>query len=202
MVNNQLTVMRLMQFDEIEQLLLQVPRIAEMRDSQPASYVARAAIWMDLLEQALVAAGAPESSRVDTLRAELVFARHTVARDAVDPPPEANRTRRLAIDTAFAMDEAAQLADGLLNQQRPRFVDSERRIRVLVAKLESLGIAATSVDTSPANQLGELQRAIAARPDLNAEYREIEAILGPDDSRLLLTRALTTSESAGVANRP
>ena len=190
--------MRLMQFDEIEQLLLQVPRIAETRDSQPAGYVARAAIWMDLLEQALVAAGAPESARVNTLRGELVFARHTVARDAVDPPPEANRTRRLAIDTAFSMDEAAQLADGLLNQNRPRFVESERRLRVLVAKVQSLYLAANG---PPASQLGEVQRAIAARPDLAAEYREIEAMVGPDDCRLLVTRALTTPESAGVANR-
>jgi hypothetical protein len=191
--------MRLMQLDEIEQLLLQVPRIAAMRDSQPAGYVARATIWMDLLLQALIAAGAPESARVDTLRGELVFARHTVARDAVDPPPEANRTRRLAIDTAFAMDEAAQLASALLNQQRPRFVDAEHRIRVLVAKVQSLGPVATTGRAASADQLAEFQRAIAARPDLDAEYREIEAILGPDDSRLLLTRALTTPESAGVA---
>ena len=193
--------MRLVQFDEIEQLLLQVPRIAELRDSQPTGYVARAAIWMDLLEQALVAAGAPESARVDTLRGELVFARHTIARDAVETTPQSTRTRTLAIDTAFAMDEAAQLADAVLKEERPRFSAADKRLRVLVAKVRSLGLVPKNAKASPANQLGEIQRAIATRPDLQAEYGEIEAILGPDDSRLLLTRALTTAESAGVATR-
>jgi hypothetical protein len=198
-VNNQLTVMRLMQFEEIEQLLLQVPRIAELRDSQPTGYVARAAIWMDLLEQALVAAGAAESTRVDALRGELVFARHTVARDAVETTPQSTRTRKLAIDTAFAMDEAAHLADTVLNDQRPRFADAEKRLHVLIAKVRSQGLVTKNGKPS-ADQLGDIQRAIASRPDLEAEYREIGAIVGPDDCRLLLTRALTTPESAGVAN--
>jgi hypothetical protein len=183
--------MRLMQFDEIEQLLLQVPRIAELRDSQPVGYVARATIWMDLLEQALAAASAAESTRIDNLRGDLVFARHTVAREAVEPGPQATRTRRLAIDTAFVMEEAANIAVSVLAEQRPRFSDADRRLRALVAK----------VRTSPTNQLGDVQRAIATRPELDAEYREIEAGLGPDDTRLLLSRVLTTPDSERVANR-
>src|SRR4051794_7657484 len=192
--------MRLMQFDEIEQLLLQVPRIAEMRDSQPAGYVARAAIWMDLLQQALVAAGAPESTRVDTLRGELVFARHTVARDAVDMPPQSNRTRKLAIDTAFAMDEAAHLADNVLKDQRPRFLHAEHRLRVLVSKVQSLRLGPKDTATA-ANQLGEIQRAIATRPDLEAEYRDIEAVLGPDATPPLPARARAPPGSAPTATR-
>ena len=99
------------------------------------------------------------------------------------------------------MDEAAQLADAVLKEERPRFSAADKRLRVLVAKVRSLGLVPKNAKASPANQLGEIQRAIATRPDLRAEYGEIEAMLGPDDSRLLLTRALTTAESAGVATR-
>jgi hypothetical protein len=193
--------MRMVQFDEIEQLLLQVPRIAELRDSQPAAYVARAAIWMDLLEQALLAAGVIEAERVDALRGELVFARHTVARDALDSPPQPKRTRKLAINTAFAMDEAAHIADNVLTEQRPRFREAERRLGVLMVKVKSLGFLEPVSSDSRTIQLRESQRAIASRPELDAEYREIETILGPDDTRLLLTRTLTTPASARAANR-
>jgi len=193
--------MRLMQFDEIEQLVLQVPRIAELRETQPAAYVARAAIWIDLLEQALVAAGAPEARRVDSLRGELVFVRHTVARDMVETPMQSTRTRKLANEAALAMDKAAHIADTVLSEQRPRFTDAGKRIHVLVTKVRSQGLVSKNGKASPADQLVDIQRAIATRPDLAAEYAEIGTLLGLDDCRLLLTRALTTPESAGVANR-
>ena len=99
------------------------------------------------------------------------------------------------------MDEATYLADRVVNEQRPRFTDADKRLRVLVAKVRSQGLLSKIGKALSSDQLGDIQRAIATRADLEGEYRAIEGILGPDDSRLLLTRALTTPESAGVATR-
>jgi hypothetical protein len=177
-------MLRLTQVEEIEQLLLQLPRIVELQEQQPVSFVARATIWMDLLEQSLAAAHADQAGRIASLHSALVFARHTVARDAADPRGQPTRARRLALEAAAALNEAADLAAALLDEERRRFAEANRQLRELLAQAPSLDLELT--DGPPKARL-----AIASHPELERDYAAVESLVGADDALALLGRALS-----------
>ena len=188
-------MIRLIQVEELEQLLLQVPRIVELQDHQPAAFVARAEMWMDLVEQALVSAHSYQAAKVAALRSELGFARTaTPPKDAEHHQP--TRKTQLVHEAAHAMTEAAAIAAVVLDEHRPRIADAERRLNRVVAKARSQGLVAPS--TVPA----EARRAIARQRDLERQFVEVEGIVGADDALVLLGRALSpTQASARIADR-
>jgi hypothetical protein len=184
-------VVRLIQVDEIEQLLLQLPRIVELQDEQPTAFIARATQWMDLLEQALVAAHAYQAGRIAVLRSSLVFARHTVARDAAESSAPLTRARRLVLEASTALDEASAIAMNILDEHRPRFADADRRLRDLLARGRTLGVMALVEPVTPTQaKLTHVRRAIAAQRELERQYIAVETIVGAEDALLLLGRAL------------
>jgi hypothetical protein len=184
-------VVRLIQVDEIEQLLLQLPRIMELEDEQPAAFIARAAQWMDLLEQALVAAHAYQAGRIAVLRSGLVFARHTVARDAAESSAPLTRTQRLVLEASTALDDASAIATNILDEYRPRFADADRKLHDLLARGRALGALPLDQPIGPAHaQLVEVRRAIASQPELARAYATVETVVGAEDALLLLGRAL------------
>lgn len=177
-------MLRLMQVEEIEQLLLQLPRIVGLQEQQPVSFVARATIWMDLLEQSLAAARADQAARIATLRSELVFARHTVARDAAEPRGQSTRARRLALEAAVALNEAADLAAVVLDEEQHRFSEANRRLRDILAR-------APSLDLDPGDEPAQARVAIVTHPELVRDYAAVETMVGADDALALLGRALS-----------
>lgn len=185
--------MRLIQVEEIEQLLLQVPRIVELQESQPTAFVARAATWIDLLEQALVAARAYEAAHLAALKSQLLFARTFVAHEPPESRTQPTRARQLAFDAAKAMTEAATVATAVLDEHRPRFDAADRRIHKLVADLRSRDL--------PTDTVADARAAIHGRRELEREYLGVEGSIGPEDAILLLGRALTPPPSAGIADR-
>lgn len=184
-------MVRLIQVDEIEQLLLQLPRIMELHDEQPAAFIARATQWMDLLEQALVAAHAYQAGHIAVLRSGLVFARHTVARDAAESSAPLTRARRLVLEASTALDEASTIATNILDEYRPRFADADRKLHDLLARGRALGVLPLGDPIRPTQaQLVEVRRVLAARPELARAYVAVETVVGGEDALLLLGRAI------------
>lgn len=183
-------MVRLIQVDEIEQLLLQLPRIMELEDEQPAAFIARATQWMDLLEQALVAAHAYQAGRIAVLRSGLVFARHTVARDAAESSAPLTRARRLVLEASAALDEASTIATNILDEYRPRFADADRKLHDLLARGRALGVLPLGDPINPTQAQLVVRRVLAARPELARAYVAVATVVGGEDALLLLGRAI------------
>jgi hypothetical protein len=183
-------MVRLIQVDEIEQLLLQLPHIVELQDEQPTAFIARATQWMDLLEQALVAAHAYQAGRIAVLRSGLVFARHTVARDAAESSAPLTRARRLVLEASTALDEASAIATNIVDEYRPRFADADRKLHELLARGRELGTLPLGPNNPTQAQLIEARHAIAAQPELERAYVAVETIVGAEDALQILGRAL------------
>lgn len=190
-----------MQVEEIEQLLLQLPNIVALEEHQPAAFIARVTMWMDLLEQALLAAGAYQAGQVAVLRGRLVFARHTAARDSVEPRAQLTRVKRLAVEASKALADAAAIATALIDAHRPRFADAEHRLTTLVAQARASHVLDAALPFVPTRlRLGEARRAIAGRRSLERLYSAVEGLVGPDDALFMLGRALGEGPSARIPN--
>jgi hypothetical protein len=177
-----------------------VPRIVELQESQPTAFVARATMWIDLVEQALVAARAYEAARLATLKSQLLFARSFVAHEPPESRTQPTRARQLAFDAANAMTEAAAVATAVLDEHRPRFADADRRVHAIVAKLRSRNLVPPPSVMPSTREIADARRAVGGRRDLEREYLVVEACIGADDAGLLLGRALAREASAGIAN--
>ena len=183
-------MIRLIQVEEIEQLLQQLPRIVELRKSQPVAYVARAAMWMDLLEQALLAAHADQVGQIALLHSSLIYARHTAARDAAEPHAQLTRARRLALEASAALEQAAGIATAILDEHRPRLAEAQRLLRDLLARARSLNLMPAAGAQPTHARLTEVRLALATNRKLERAYAAVEAQVGADDALLLLGRAL------------
>lgn len=194
-------VVRLIQVEEIEALLLRLPSVLELQEPQPAAFIARAARWMDVLEPALVAVHAHQAGRIAVLRSGLIIARYTAVRDASEPQAQLTRVRRLAVEASMALAEAAGLAAAIVDDSRPRFDEADRRLTDLLARARSAQVLPTGEPLITIHdRLAEVRQAIAHRGDLERAYVDVEGLVGSDDALLMLGRALASRASAGVAD--
>ncbi|MDP8905019.1 MAG: hypothetical protein M3N29_06855 [Chloroflexota bacterium] len=192
-------MLRLMLAEEIEQLLQQLPRIARLQEEQPAAFVARATIWLDLLEQALVAGRLDPRGRASGVRARLASVREGPPQLAREMRVQASRTRMAASAAAEALATAAELARAALAENARRFAEAEQLARQLIiaADARGVGLRGAGGRALPARVVRER---IARDLELVSQLATLEALVGSDDTLVLLKRVSEAAASARVTD--
>lgn len=185
-------MLRLVQLEEIEGLLLALPGLVRLQERRSPDFVAAVAAWLGALEQAFAANRLPLSGEVAAIRSSLVTAEQGAIPSGVTFRGQPTKSRVLSALGSSSLQSAAALASGFAREQRPRFAEAEALTRqmIAVARHRSL-VPAEPAGLAPTAYLRLVRQAMASSPELESAVVRVEGLVGPQDALILLDRGLT-----------
>lgn len=191
-------MLRLMNYEEIQGMLFEVPRLVDAHAKRDPHFNDRVLDWLARLERVL------ENNR---LHQAAVVASHrgtlTAADRGVTPPGVAvsGRSSRSKLRDAAAVDilhKVSAMMTDLLQVDVERFREAERQMRQLHTFAMAKGLLTDTVpDTQRTEALQTVWKAIAADAELRGGTINIEALVGSYDALVILDRCCVHENSVG-----
>jgi hypothetical protein len=185
-------LLRLLQAEELEGYLLQIPTVLDGAEAGGDLFEIGVLRWLSELEDILMNNRLPLASRVALASAMLTVAMH--------PPPVvgqggARTNRRPARrDRAAAcvrtLDQTVGELHAELASTLARLTEADAVCRRCIAVARHKGLIA-SIDPEDPHGLQHLMDVMRADPDVSAGVVQMDALLGPQDSLIVLSRRLS-----------
>jgi hypothetical protein len=185
-------VLRLVNLEELEGLLLQLPEIVRQQEQRSYEFAQQVRTWLSALETALTSNRSHLAGNVAAIRSALIAAEHGQVPTDLKFRGRATRTRVHSTVASQCLQQAAALATGFVGEHRQRFSEAERVARQLVAAAVARGlVSAVPAERDNTQYLKYIRKALASQGDLEAAAVHVEGLVGPHDLFVLLDRALT-----------
>lgn len=184
-------MLNLLNFEEIQGLLLLVPGLIRGLDVRDALFAGSVKAWLLQGEQVLTNNRLTIAAQVATLRGVLISAERGVIPSGM---AFTKRTTPRTIRDAAAADvlrKAEELISGAIQADAGRFAEGEKLTRqlVAVAHKKRLHVAASPGDGHP-DRLKSVWHAMIKDPDLGTAATHLIGLVGPHDVLILLDRIL------------
>lgn len=192
-------MLRVLQLDELEQLLLDASGILRGYEARQGGFEAAAASWLERVEAALLANRLPLASRVAATRAGLAAVRRT---KRVSPDsPQTGQMRRADRD-ALTVDAIRRTLDDVYAEiapSRARVTDAAVMARHVLAVARHKGVLP---DVEPADAQGWhlLVQRLEADSDVGAGVVQLHALVGQQDTMIMLSRGMAEVVTVGLAD--
>ena len=185
-------MLRIVNLEEIEGLLLRVPELIDRLEQRDPEFTARAKAWLGTLERVLTNNRLPAAANVASLRGLLISVEQGVVPAGLrfSGRPNARRMRDAA--AADTLRGAADLVSDVIHQDRARVSEADRLCRQLIALARRKGL--TSVQREGGDHTAQLKatwRVLAADPEIAPGTVRVEGLVGPSDALIILDRAIT-----------
>jgi hypothetical protein len=187
-------MLRLIQVEEIDRLLLALPELVRLQERRSTEFPARASAWLGSVEEILSANRLYQAGLIAGIRSSLALADQGQIPAGLEYRGRPTRTRVMASAASDALQRAAQIVAGVAAENRPRFVEAERVAQQVVAALRSHGLPHRPEEMSNEVYLRTLRRTMSQNADLENVLVHLEGIVGPQDALVLLDRAIAASE--------
>ncbi len=185
-------MLHIVHIEEIQALLLDVPRLVDVLDSRDPVFPDLVKEWLSKMSDVLTANRLPVASEVATLRGTLINAQR-----GITPPGimiQGKSTARKVRD-AVGLDVLRRAADTVTDAIRndtAQVAEGERLIRQILSvatRKGVLGIVEMRGDTT--SRLQALWYALSTDPDVGPATAHLSGLVGQNDALILLDRALT-----------
>ncbi len=190
-------MLRIVNLEEIENLLLRVSALADLQEQRDPDFVREAREWFARIEEALANNRMAVAGNVAALRGLLVSAERGAVPAGVELHGRATGRRIREAAAAHLLREAADLVSRTIAKDRERIAEAERLALQLVAIAKAKGL----VRERPAGEnltdmLRALWRVISGDPELSAGAVTLEGLVGKNDALVILDRAITCDPAA------
>ena len=186
-------MLRLVNLEEIQNLLLRIPRLVNGLEQRDPNFVQNVRQWLTIVEEVLVNNRMPLSGNIAALRGTL----NATERGAFPPGltfhgrPTARKIREAT--GADVIRRAGELISNAVQDDVSRIGEAERLSHQLIALGKSMGLIVGGVSDSTGTQkLKDIWNTISADPNIAPGAVRLESLVGQNDALILLDRATTT----------
>ena len=195
-------MLRLLQVEELERLMLELPELVGLQERRAADFPSRADRWMHALEEALTANRLYQAGLVAGIRSTLTVTDQGQIPPGLEYRGRPTRNRVMASVASASLQRSAEVAAGVIGDNRHRIDEGERLVQQLVAALRSQGLQARPEGVDNESYLRMLRRGMAQNAEIESVLVHLEGLVGPQDALVLLDRALAATEPRVVEPPP
>jgi hypothetical protein len=193
-------MLRVANVEEIEGLMLQLPALVQQQERHSTEFARMAAAWLEAFERVLVANRLHEAATVASLRSTLIAAKQGQVPASLTF--RGGRPTRWRVSNAIASEalrRAAEVANTLVEEYKPRLREAERIAQQIVALGVSRGlIHPKTAGATNTEYLGAVRRTLMMAAELTTALAHLEGLVGPHDALIFLDRALAPHATAGT----
>lgn len=184
-------MLRILQFEEIANLLLQLPDLARQHERRSTEFSPQAGTWLSALENAMAGSRLHQAGTIAVLRSELAAVEQGLLPAGLTFRGRPTRGRVLNAAISQALRRAAEVASSLLAEHQPRLAEAELIAQRMVSAARSRGlIVAREAGINNTQYLHALRRGFVDNVDLENAFVHLEGLVGPHDALVLFDRAL------------
>lgn len=184
-------MLRIVNIEEIEKLLLQLPSLIQQQEQRSANFALSAGAWMISLEKVFTANRLYQAGYIASLRSGLTAAEQGEVPAGLEFRGRPTRLRVLNAVAAQALHRAVEVASTVIAENQPRLAEAERIAQQLVAVAFSRGLIVARDKTMNNTQyLLVFRSSLIMNTDLEKAVVHLEGLVGPYDALILLDRAL------------
>jgi hypothetical protein len=186
-------MLHIVQVEEIETLLLQLPSIIQKQQERSVDFVTTVGVWLHSLEKIFNANRLYQASNIAILRSKLVAAEQGHVPTELKFRNKPSRSQILNVIAAQVLQDAVEIASSLIAENRPRIEEAERVAQQIIVFASAHGlIIARSKEVSNSHYLLLLRNSLASNADSQNAVVHLEGLVGSHDTLILLDRALST----------
>lgn len=179
------------QYEEIGELLRQVPRLVDSLEARRPGMVGEVLAWLKQAEGSLENNRLPAVSQMASCRASLIAAARGLQNKDVAFLGRATPRKLLEATASLMLERGNELLHSVIAERQSAFQDAERIARQIMVVAQAKGLVRDCRDAGgPARFLQCLQQKVAADPDLTSAHAHLLAIVGKNDVLVFLDRAL------------
>jgi hypothetical protein len=184
-------MLNIVQIEEIEHLLLQMPGLVEQQEQRSINFEQNASAWLKSVEGKFTANRLYQAGYIATLRSSLIAAEQGLIPAGFEFRNRPGRSKLLHAVASQALQHAAEVASNLITENRVRISEAERTAQQIVAAAFSRGLIPVRDEGMTNTQyLQMLRRSFATVSDLENAFAHLEGLVGPNDALILFDRAL------------
>ena len=192
-------MLRIVNLEEIQSVLLLVPNLVSLHERRDAGFIAGVKNWLTALEKVLENNRMSAAGSVATLRDVLISAETGVITAGIEFHGRRTKKKVKEATASKVLHEAGDLISNVIRKDSERVTEAERMCRQLVALAMAKGlIRVPSEDRDHTEDLRVLWQALAADTEIGIGTRNMEGLVGPHDVLIVLDRTLARDVACRV----
>jgi hypothetical protein len=187
-------VLHLLNLEEIEALLLDVPALVSRLEDHDPDFVADLKSWLAKVEDTFSKNRMPAASAVAVCRGELI----AVERGDVDDPLVKGRMglrKHREAKAAHLLRRAADIVNETIRSRRSQVDEASRWMMQLVAAASLMGLIPPDTTGNHTAYLRGILQVVSARAELNSLVVHVMGLLGQADCLIVLDRSITAVQA-------
>jgi hypothetical protein len=185
-------MLRIVQIEEIADLMLSLPALVKEQEQNSAEFAAHVGQWLKSLEDVLVASRLHQAGSVAALRSALVAVQQGSIPVGMGFRGSPTRSRILRTAASDALQRAADVASGVMQENWSRVNEGEKLAHQIVSVALSRGLITRHRNgTTNTEYLGNVWRTLHGMDDLRPAAVHLESLLGPHDALITIDRVLS-----------
>ena len=185
-------MLRIRNVEEIEELLQILPALVRKQERKSPDFSAAVETWLDSLEKAFESNGLYQAGNISVVKSTIIAVKEGHIPDGVEVRGRPSRSRILKIVASQAMQQGANVATRVIEENRSRIDEATRVAQQIVAAAVSRGeVTARGEGIDNTSYMRAIRQGLAASSDLETAAVHLEGLVGPQDALVLLDRALT-----------
>lgn len=182
-------MLRIVNLEEIQDMLLHIPTLVDLQEQRDPNFVIDTKKWLAELEKVLTNNRLTSAGIVAALRGELISAERGVIPAGIELKGRVTRRKIREATAAHLIRQTSELVTNIIQRDQERFAEGERLIRQLVSIAKAKGlIQELLTNDSSTEALRSIWKALLTDPDLSAGVVNVEGLVGPYDSLIILKR--------------
>jgi hypothetical protein len=185
---------RIPQIEELSALLLEVPNLIELQDDRSGEFVGAVTNWLRRVEKCLVSNRIHNAGMVATVRSDLMTVVGGRVPNDLDFRSHPSPTKVLVAASSKGLREAVAVVTAVLDTEMERLRGAEALAVQLIAVAwarDLLDPRALETDRSADEMFSDTRRILLADPETAKGIHQLDALVGPHDSFVLLDRVMS-----------
>jgi hypothetical protein len=188
-------MLRIVNLEEIQNLLLRVPNIIELSEQHDPAFVPSTKKWLTELENALKNNNLPVSANIASLRGNLISTDQGNIPVGISIKGNITKRKLREATATQSITQAVDIVSGIIQKDAERVAEAQRITRQLVAIAKSKGlIKEIPHGKNFSDMLKAVWKAMSTDQVLAQGVVSVEGLVGPNDALLVLDRTLTADK--------
>jgi len=188
-------MLRIINLEEIQTLLLRVPGIVEQNEQRDPRFVPTVKTWLTQLEAVLKNNHLPTAANVAALRANLISTEQGNIPAGITFNGRATKRKVQQATASQCISQSVEMISGTIQKDAERVAEAQRITRQLVSIAKSKGlITETPHGKNYTSILNAIWTKMSKDQVLAQGVVSIEGLVGPNDALLLLDRTITADK--------
>jgi hypothetical protein len=190
-----MNMLRIVNLEEIQNLLLSVSDIVELSEQRDLNFVSAVKKWLTEIECTLKNNHLPTSAKVASLRGNIIAAEQGNIPIGINFKGRATKRKIREATASQSIRQAVDIVTGSIQKDVERVNEAERIVRQLVSIAKSKGLVTELPRGKNFTTMLRLTwQKMSSDQVLSQGTVSVEGLVGPNDAFLILDRAITADK--------